>query len=139
MNPGSGVPREPRILLPPAFLSRLNTHFSFHHFRFGFGAEGQTCVADSNCDSGLHCETCVANGNLRPRCTRIQRVNPTSKVDGLPFNRYLWLTTHNSFARLGERSTTGFLILAPSNQQDFITSQLDVCILILYLGCFQSD
>ncbi|GKV01586.1 hypothetical protein SLEP1_g14133 [Rubroshorea leprosula] len=87
--------------------------------------EGQTCVGDSNCDSGLHCETCVANGNLRPRCTRIQPVNPTSKVKGLPFNRYSWLTTHNSFARLGERSATGSLILAPSNQQDSITSQLD--------------
>lgn len=42
--------------------------------------EGQTCVADSSCDHGLHCETCVANKNFRPRCTRIQPVDPTSKV-----------------------------------------------------------
>lgn len=95
---------------------------------FGFCSalkEGQTCVADRNCDSGLHCETCIANGNLRPRCTRIQPVNPTSKVKGLPFNRYSWLTTHNSFARLGEKSSTGSFILAPTNQQDSITSQLN--------------
>ncbi|XVE66818.1 hypothetical protein DITRI_Ditri08aG0110100 [Diplodiscus trichospermus] len=87
--------------------------------------EGETCLADRNCDSGLHCETCLANGNVRPRCTRIKPINPISKVKGLPFNRYSWLTTHNSFARLGERSATGSLVLAPTNQQDSITSQLN--------------
>ncbi|CAL5377383.1 unnamed protein product [Camellia sinensis] len=87
--------------------------------------EGQTCVADRNCDAGLHCETCVANGNFRPRCTRIQPLIPTSKVKGLPFNRYSWLTTHNAFARLGERSETGAVILSPKNQQDTITDQLN--------------
>ncbi|KAA3488678.1 PI-PLC X domain-containing protein [Gossypium australe] len=117
---------------------------------FGFCSslrEGQICIADRYCDSGLHCETCLANGNVRPRCTRIQPLNPISKVQyysfyplfffymilhfvcikvkGLPFNRYSWLTTHNSFARLGERSATGSLILAPTNQQDSITSQLN--------------
>ncbi|KAI5661096.1 hypothetical protein M9H77_20419 [Catharanthus roseus] len=86
--------------------------------------QGQICVSDRNCDAGLHCETCIANGNFRPRCTRIQPVNPFTKVKGLPFNRYSWLTTHNSFARLGERSATGAVILAPTNQQDSITSQL---------------
>ncbi|CAI0556900.1 unnamed protein product [Linum tenue] len=87
--------------------------------------EGQTCAADRFCDSGLHCETCVANGNVRPRCTRIQPIIPTSKVKGLPFNRYTWLTTHNSFAMMGEKSATGSIILAPTNQQDSITSQLN--------------
>lgn len=42
--------------------------------------EGETCIANRNCDSGLHCETCLANGNIRPRCTRIQPIIPTSKV-----------------------------------------------------------
>ncbi|KAK0582496.1 hypothetical protein LWI29_026199 [Acer saccharum] len=87
--------------------------------------EGQTCVIGRNCDSGLHCETCMADGNVRPRCTRIQPLNPTSQVKGLPFNHYSWLTTHNSFAKLGVKSGTGSLILAPENQQDSITSQLD--------------
>ncbi|KAG6710551.1 hypothetical protein I3842_05G007700 [Carya illinoinensis] len=86
--------------------------------------EGQMCVADRNCDSGLHCETCVANGNVRPRCTRIQPVSPASKVKGLPYNRYSWLTTHNAFAMLGQKSATGSVILSPTNQQDSITSQL---------------
>ncbi|KAM3742865.1 hypothetical protein ACB098_07G100500 [Castanea mollissima] len=104
------------------------TLFTLIGFLFGCSTalkEGQTCVSDSNCDSGLHCETCVTNGNVRPRCTRIQPISPTSKVKGLPFNRYSWLTTHNSYARLGQKSATGSVILSPTNQQDSITSQLD--------------
>ncbi|XP_028070735.1 PI-PLC X domain-containing protein At5g67130-like isoform X2 [Camellia sinensis] len=96
-------------------------------FLSGFSSsfkEGQTCVADRNCNAGLHCEMCLASGMKRPRCTRIRPVIPTSKVKGLPFNRYSWLTTHNAFARLGERSDTGSLILSPTNQQDSITDQL---------------
>jgi hypothetical protein len=44
----------------------------------------------------------------------------------LPFNRYAWLTTHNSFARLGTRSRTGTAIATAWNQQDTITDQLNV-------------
>ncbi|KDP32266.1 hypothetical protein JCGZ_14787 [Jatropha curcas] len=103
--------------------------------------EGQTCVANRNCDSGLHCETCLANGNARPRCTRIQPINPTSKVKGLPFNRYTWLTTHNSFAKLGVRSATGSVLLTPMNQQDSITEQLNNGVrgLMLDMYDFQND
>ncbi|XP_026402348.1 PI-PLC X domain-containing protein At5g67130-like [Papaver somniferum] len=87
---------------------------------------GQTCAKNSNCDAGLHCETCVASGHPRPRCTRIKPTNPISKVKGaLPFNKYTWLTTHNSFALLGQKSQTGSNIITPENQQDSITSQLN--------------
>nr|AFK44019.1 unknown [Lotus japonicus] len=48
---------------------------------------GETC---GSCDGGLTCQTCPANGNTRPRCSRIQPSNPTTKVKGLPFNRYSW-------------------------------------------------
>lgn len=129
---------------------------------------GQTCVADRNCDTGLHCETCVADGNVRPRCTRVQPISPASQVTffqppfllpplsfyvgfsrllwpkietlgcsssmsdvglqvkGLPFNRYSWLTTHNSFALMGQRNALRVLPITPTNQQDSITSQLQV-------------
>ncbi|KAL8160631.1 hypothetical protein V2J09_002168 [Rumex salicifolius] len=102
---------------------------------------GSTCVADRQCNSGLHCETCVANGNLRSRCTRIQPTNPFSKVKGLPFNRYSWLTTHNSFARLGQKSDTGSVILSPTNQQDSITDQLNNGVrgLMLDMYDFEND
>ncbi|KAH0847883.1 hypothetical protein HID58_091675 [Brassica napus] len=86
--------------------------------------EGETCIVTKNCDQGLHCESCLSSDNFRPRCSRMQTVNPTSKCEGLPYNKYTWLTTHNSFARIGARSGTGSMILAPSNQQDSITSQL---------------
>ncbi|KAK6135701.1 hypothetical protein DH2020_030540 [Rehmannia glutinosa] len=91
-----------------------------------FAQQGETCVANKNCDAGLHCETCLANGNVRPRCTRTQPISPLSKVKGLPFNRYTWLTTHNAFAKLGAKSATGSVILSPQNQQDSITNQLHV-------------
>lgn len=88
---------------------------------------GETCSSsssDSACDSGLTCQTCAFNGNTRPRCARIQPLNPTSKVKGLPFNRYSWLTTHNSFANKGAKPETGPVIIAPTNQEDSITNQL---------------
>ncbi|GLT47303.1 hypothetical protein SLA2020_210080 [Shorea laevis] len=87
--------------------------------------EGQTCISDGNCNSGLLCATCLASENPRPRCTRIHPVNPTSKVKGQPFNRYSWLTTHNSFARVGDRSETRSVALSPTNQEDTITDQLN--------------
>lgn len=51
------------------------------------------------------------------------------KVKGLPFNRYSWLTTHNSFAISETRSATGSVILAPTNQEDSVTNQLKVQLL----------
>ncbi|CAO2814823.1 unnamed protein product [Amaranthus hypochondriacus] len=97
----------------------------FFNFTSAVQKVGQICAVHRNCDQGLHCETCLAEKNARPRCTRIQPINPLSKVKGLPFNRYSWLTTHNSFAKVGLKSDTGAVILAPTNQQDSITSQLD--------------
>ncbi|CAL9121896.1 unnamed protein product [Musa textilis] len=86
---------------------------------------GDICVSNENCDAGLHCETCVASGNGLFRCTRIQPSDPKSKGTGLPFNRYSWLTTHNSFAKLGQKSRTGTPVVTLENQQDSITDQLN--------------
>jgi hypothetical protein len=55
-------------------------------------------------------------------CVRLQ-------ARDLPFNRYAWLTTHNSFARLGQKSQTGVAIATPWNQQDTVTEQLNVTLL----------
>ncbi|XP_014491839.1 PI-PLC X domain-containing protein At5g67130 [Vigna radiata var. radiata] len=98
---------------------------AFCLFTSSFGSKiGETCGSDNKCDAGLSCQTCPANGNTRPRCSRIQPLNPSSKVKGLPFNRYSWLTTHNSFALAGARSATGSVILAPMNQEDTVAEQL---------------
>ncbi|KAH9759589.1 F14J22.5 protein [Citrus sinensis] len=105
--------------------------------------EGQTCVANIiKCNKGLHCEICVADRILWPRCTRtIKPLNPISKEKGLPFNRYSWLVTHNSFAKLGAKSAFGHLALAPENQQDSITNQLNNGVrgLMLDMYDFQND
>ncbi|KAJ6398595.1 hypothetical protein OIU77_019390 [Salix suchowensis] len=81
---------------------------------------GETCSSNSTCDPGLSCQSCSANGNTRQRCTMIQPSSPTSKVKGLAFNKYSWLTTHNSYAQ----SDTGSALLSPKNQEDTVTSQL---------------
>ncbi|KAL3646295.1 hypothetical protein CASFOL_011475 [Castilleja foliolosa] len=86
---------------------------------------GETCSSSSsNCDAGLSCASCPANGNTRFRCTRIQPIFSTAKVKGLPFNKYSWLTTHNSFARTGSKSGTGSELLSPANQEDSVADQL---------------
>ncbi|KAK1300427.1 PI-PLC X domain-containing protein [Acorus calamus] len=102
---------------------------------------GQTCFADRNCDVGLHCETCIAEGGLRPRCTRIKTYNPQSKAKGLPFNRYSWLTTHNSFAQMGLKSFTGVPRVTFDNQQDSVTDQLNNGVrgLMLDMYDFEND
>ncbi|XP_051114936.1 PI-PLC X domain-containing protein At5g67130-like [Andrographis paniculata] len=86
---------------------------------------GETCSnSGDSCDGGLACATCPANGNTRQRCTRIQPIIPTSTVKGLPFNKYSWLTTHNSFARTGRTSGTGSPLITQTNQEDSVSDQL---------------
>jgi hypothetical protein len=48
------------------------------------------------------------------------------QVKGLPFNRYSWLVTHNSFSILGEPSRTGVERVTFYNQEDSVTNQLRV-------------
>ncbi|CAL9096265.1 unnamed protein product [Musa acuminata var. zebrina] len=86
---------------------------------------GHMCMSNRNCDAGLHCEACIASGDGLFRCTRIQPSDPKSKETGLPFNRYSWLTTHNSFAKLCPESRTGIPVVTLENQQDSITDQLN--------------
>ncbi|KAJ4962645.1 hypothetical protein NE237_022584 [Protea cynaroides] len=102
---------------------------------------GQTCSTNQSCGANALCQSCAANGNSQTRCTQIQPVIPTTKVNGLPFNRYSWLTTHNSYALLGANSMTGTSILSPENQEDSITSQLNNGVrgLMLDMYDFEND
>ncbi|XP_072998376.1 PI-PLC X domain-containing protein At5g67130-like [Typha latifolia] len=83
---------------------------------------GGTCSADRDCNAGLHCDSC--GGSQQPICTQISPTDPKSKAKDLPFNRYSWLTTHNSYAMTGEKSATGALLVSPTNQEDTVTAQL---------------
>jgi hypothetical protein len=44
----------------------------------------------------------------------------------LPFNKYAYLTTHNSFSIRGEPSHTGVPRITLYNQEDSVTDQLNV-------------
>ncbi|XP_042506074.1 PI-PLC X domain-containing protein At5g67130-like isoform X2 [Macadamia integrifolia] len=85
---------------------------------------GRTCSSNQSCDSGLLCQACPTTGNAQT-CTQIQPVSATSKVNGLPFNRYSWLTTHNSYALWGAKSATGSELVTLTNQDASITDQLN--------------
>ncbi|KAK6923048.1 hypothetical protein RJ641_011352, partial [Dillenia turbinata] len=63
------------------------------------------------------------------------------QVKGLPFNNYTWLTTHNSYALSGAKSETGTAILAPANQEDSVTNQLNNGVrgLMLDMYDFEND
>lgn len=49
----------------------------------------------------------------------------------LPFNKYAWITTHNAYAIVGETSILGVTIVSQKNQEDSITSQLNVWLHLL--------
>ncbi|KAI0526751.1 hypothetical protein KFK09_002342 [Dendrobium nobile] len=84
----------------------------------GAAQVGDGCSRNGDCGAGLHCDSCGAI------CTRVKPTDPESVDKGLPFNRYSWLTTHNSFALAGSKSATGSDLITPTNQQDTVTSQL---------------
>ncbi|KAK8971196.1 PI-PLC X domain-containing protein [Platanthera guangdongensis] len=86
---------------------------------------GDGCLADRDCGAGLHCDACGS------RCSRITPIDPKTIVSvpsftgkELPFNKYSWLTTHNSYALAGAKSATGSDLITFTNQQDTVTSQL---------------
>jgi hypothetical protein len=117
---------------------------------------GDTCTASSasSCGAGMRCATCSPLPGMGPPvCSRTTPLDPKAHVrthhssiisqcsnqippqsidalqgTDLAFNRYTWLTTHNSFAIVGSPSRTGTPIIAPPNQEDTVTAQLKVYI-----------
>ncbi|XP_042375747.1 PI-PLC X domain-containing protein At5g67130-like [Zingiber officinale] len=83
-----------------------------------------SCSTAADCSAGLYCGSCPASGNTQPTCVRNQANLPTSFVKGLPFNRYTWLVTHNSFSIVDEPSSTGVPRVTFYNQEDTVTNQL---------------
>ncbi|KAL6854546.1 hypothetical protein ACP4OV_019108 [Aristida adscensionis] len=85
---------------------------------------GGSCSTARDCGVGLYCGNCAAAGRTQPSCIRDLAIQPTAVVKGLPFNRYSWLVTHNSFSILGEPSRTGVERVTFYNQEDSVTNQL---------------
>ncbi|PAN40888.1 hypothetical protein PAHAL_7G348000 [Panicum hallii] len=93
----------------------------------GAALVGGSCTASSSggCGAGLRCTSCVPPPGTGPAaCARTTPIDPKAHGAALPFNRYSWLTTHNSFAIVGTRSPLGSAIISPPNQEDSVTSQL---------------
>ncbi|URE37284.1 PI-PLC X domain-containing protein [Musa troglodytarum] len=101
--------RSEKMALPPASSSSSS-------------APGGGVSADQDCEAGLRCAGC--DGDLGV-CVSIRPYVPRSKVGDLPFNKYSWQTTHNSFADAGAHSATGATLITFTNQQYDITSQLN--------------
>ncbi|KHG18052.1 hypothetical protein F383_06271 [Gossypium arboreum] len=83
-----------------------------------------SCSQATDCGPGLYCGNCPALGKSQPFCTRGQAIVPTSIVGGLPFNKYSWLMTHNSFSIVDAPSLQGVQRLTFYNQEDTVTNQL---------------
>lgn len=82
------------------------------------------CAAASDCGPGLYCGNCPSLGHNQPICTRGQAAVPTSVIGGLPFNKYTWLVTHNSFSIVDAPPLPGVQRVTLYNQEDTVTNQL---------------
>ncbi|XP_058070164.1 PI-PLC X domain-containing protein At5g67130-like isoform X2 [Magnolia sinica] len=82
------------------------------------------CAGAGDCASGLFCGNCPATGITQPTCIRGQAFLPTSLVKGLPFNKYTWVVTHNSFSIVDAPPLAGVPRVTFYNQEDSITNQL---------------
>lgn len=95
----------------------------------GNGSLLSTCNSDFECGSGLYCFSCLAGRiiEIQFKCIR-RRVKPIyafPKGTSLPFNKYSWLTTHNSFSIFGSSPQTGAPIVTFFNQEDSVLDQLN--------------
>lgn len=100
-----------------------------------------SCSAATDCGPGLYCGNCPELGKPQPVCTRGQAVVPTSIINGLPFNKYSWLVTHNAFSIVDAPLLTGPQRITFYNQEDTVTNQLrnGVRGLMLDMYDFQND
>ncbi|XP_039796759.1 PI-PLC X domain-containing protein At5g67130-like [Panicum virgatum] len=79
--------------------------------------------------SGLSC--CNWDGCVRQKCVQTTVASPFDTIDtSLPFNKYAFLTTHNSF------SITGVTRLTFYNQEDSVTDQLNNGVRALMLDVY---
>ncbi|KAL5819648.1 hypothetical protein ACOSQ3_023593 [Xanthoceras sorbifolium] len=98
-----------------------------------------SCASATDCGSGLYCGTCPALGKTQPICTRGQATIPTSIIGGLPFNKYSWLVTHNSFSIVDAPSLPDVQRLTFYNQEDTVTNQLRNGVRGLMLDMYDFD
>ncbi|XP_017214955.1 PI-PLC X domain-containing protein At5g67130 [Daucus carota subsp. sativus] len=99
------------------------------------------CSTDEDCEAGLYCFSCP-QGFSGSKCVRSSVTNQFSLLNNtLPFNKYAFLTTHNSYAIEDEPLHTPIPRLCPFNQEDNVTMQLNNGVRALMLDTydFQDD
>lgn len=98
------------------------------------------CSSSKPCqEAGYYCFSCPL-GFLGNRCVRDRYTNQFQLInDSLPFNKYAFLTTHNSYAIKDEPSYTGVPRLTFYNQEDTITQQLNKGVRALMLDTYDFE
>ncbi|KAK4767215.1 hypothetical protein SAY86_014965 [Trapa natans] len=95
------------------------------------------CSEDSDCGVGLYCLSCQSRF---PICVRSSYTDQFKLLNNsLPFNKYAYLTTHNSFAIEGEPSHTGLPRLSVNYQEDTVTQQLNNGVRALMLDTYDYE
>ncbi|PON82085.1 PLC-like phosphodiesterase [Trema orientale] len=94
------------------------------------------CSTDKDCASGLYCFSCP-EGFFGIRCVR-SKITDQFKLlnNSLPFNKYAFLTTHNSFAIENETLLGGIPRFTFTNQEDSVTQQLNNGVRALMLDTY---
>lgn len=96
------------------------------------------CLTNGDCEAGLICSSCLAafSGSI---CVRSTATNLFKLVNySLPYNKYAYLTTHNSFAITGKtlHPDAEKLRLTFTNQEDSVTNQLNNGVRALMLDTY---
>ncbi|XP_030960958.1 PI-PLC X domain-containing protein At5g67130 isoform X1 [Quercus lobata] len=99
----------------------------------------EECSSTADCAAGLLCGACPTRFD-NERCIRSTFTDQFKLLNNsLAFNKYAYLTTHNSFAFDGEPSHTGIPRLALPNQEDSITQQLNDGVRALMLDTYDFE
>ncbi|KAF5208402.1 Pi-plc x domain-containing protein [Thalictrum thalictroides] len=92
------------------------------------------CSSDGDCEAGLYCFSC-ASGFSDSRCVRTTITDQFKLLNNsLPFNKYAFLTTHNSYAIEDGKPRLTF-----TNQEDSITQQLNNGVRALMLDTYDYE
>ncbi|XP_057769850.1 PI-PLC X domain-containing protein At5g67130-like isoform X2 [Salvia miltiorrhiza] len=95
---------------------------------------GDNCSSDSDCGPGLYCFSCEA-GFDGSKCVRTAATNQFTLLNNsLAFNKYAFLTTHNSFAIDDGKPRLTF-----TNQEDNVTQQLTNGVRALMLDTYDFE
>ncbi|KAK7274991.1 hypothetical protein RIF29_16097 [Crotalaria pallida] len=111
----------PLVIVSAILLSIITTAVSFP---YGGSKFLEKCSSNADCAEGLFCSSCLLQFQ-GSRCVRSSTTNPFKLLNtSLPFNKYAYLTTHNSFAIGNGPLPEGTPRVTFINQEDSITQQL---------------